>query len=162
MLDPLDLVGIGRAQFRLSGETLEEIRGRWRSRSRRSGHATTGAGACSPTTSASSSSRARCSPSSARREPASRPSERALRAARRAAGTVLYNGVDLYAHYDELRQRIGLVPQDDILHAQLRVRGALTYAAELRFPPDHRGPNDAPASTRWCANSAWKSGATCR
>ncbi|GGW41056.1 ABC transporter ATP-binding protein [Streptomyces lucensis JCM 4490] len=51
-------------------------------------------------------------------------------------GTVLYDGRDLYRDYAELRQRIGLVPQDDILHPQLTVRAALTYAAELRFPQD--------------------------
>ncbi|WP_030927312.1 FHA domain-containing protein [Streptomyces sp. NRRL S-646] len=51
-------------------------------------------------------------------------------------GTVLYDGRDLYRDYAELRQRIGLVPQDDILHAQLTVRRALSYAAELRFPED--------------------------
>ncbi|MEU6773582.1 FHA domain-containing protein [Streptomyces sp. NPDC046759] len=51
-------------------------------------------------------------------------------------GTVLYDGRDLYRDYAELRQRIGLVPQDDILHPQLTVRAALTYAAELRFPED--------------------------
>ncbi|MEU9251866.1 FHA domain-containing protein [Streptomyces sp. NPDC048270] len=51
-------------------------------------------------------------------------------------GTVLYDGRDLYRDYAELRSRIGLVPQDDILHAQLTVRRALVYAAELRFPQD--------------------------
>ncbi|MEU8691284.1 FHA domain-containing protein [Streptomyces sp. NPDC048665] len=51
-------------------------------------------------------------------------------------GTVLYDGRDLYRDYAELRGRIGLVPQDDILHPQLTVRAALTYAAELRFPED--------------------------
>ncbi|MFJ8074314.1 FHA domain-containing protein [Streptomyces sp. NPDC096176] len=51
-------------------------------------------------------------------------------------GTVLYDGRDLYRDYAELRRRIGLVPQDDILHAQLTVRRALGYAAELRFPQD--------------------------
>ncbi|MFF3501408.1 FHA domain-containing protein [Streptomyces sp. NPDC003247] len=51
-------------------------------------------------------------------------------------GTVVYDGRDLYRDYAELRQRIGLVPQDDILHTQLTVRSALTYAAELRFPQD--------------------------
>ncbi|WP_405595707.1 FHA domain-containing protein [Streptomyces sp. NBC_01410] len=51
-------------------------------------------------------------------------------------GTVLYDGRDLYRDYAELRQRIGLVPQDDILHSQLGVRRALGYAAELRFPQD--------------------------
>ncbi|MFE0516066.1 ATP-binding cassette domain-containing protein, partial [Streptomyces sp. NPDC058964] len=51
-------------------------------------------------------------------------------------GTVLYDGRDLYRDYAELRQRIGLVPQDDILHAQLTVHAALNYSAELRFPQD--------------------------
>ncbi|MEU3917220.1 FHA domain-containing protein [Streptomyces sp. NPDC029004] len=51
-------------------------------------------------------------------------------------GTVVYDGRDLYRDYAELRQRIGLVPQDDILHSQLGVRRALSYAAELRFPQD--------------------------
>ncbi|MFI8520654.1 FHA domain-containing protein [Streptomyces sp. NPDC085481] len=58
-------------------------------------------------------------------------------------GTVLYDGRDLYRDYAELRQRIGLVPQDDILHLQLTVRRALAYAAELRFPED-----TAPAERR--------------
>ncbi|MER8186393.1 FHA domain-containing protein [Kitasatospora sp. NPDC094015] len=51
-------------------------------------------------------------------------------------GTVHYDGRDLYRDYAELRRRIGLVPQDDILHTQLPVRRALRYAAELRFPGD--------------------------
>ncbi|MER5928705.1 FHA domain-containing protein [Streptomyces sp. NPDC002054] len=51
-------------------------------------------------------------------------------------GAVLYDGRDLYRDYAELRSRIGLVPQDDILHSQLTVRRALSYAAELRFPQD--------------------------
>ncbi|GAA2717993.1 MULTISPECIES: FHA domain-containing protein [Streptomyces] len=59
-------------------------------------------------------------------------------------GTVLYDGRDLYRDYAELRSRIGLVPQDDILHAQLTVRRALRYAAELRFPGDTaRGEREA-------------------
>jgi ABC-type multidrug transport system ATPase subunit len=51
-------------------------------------------------------------------------------------GTVLYGGRDLYAEYDELRARIGFVPQDDIVHAALTIREALGYAARLRFPSD--------------------------
>jgi ABC-type multidrug transport system ATPase subunit/pSer/pThr/pTyr-binding forkhead associated (FHA) protein len=51
-------------------------------------------------------------------------------------GAVLYNGRDMYANYAELRNRVGYVPQDDILHPQLKVRDALRYAASLRFPPD--------------------------
>ncbi len=53
-------------------------------------------------------------------------------------GAVSYDGRDLYRDYAELRSRIGLVPQDDILHTQLTVRRALIYAAELRFPDDTR------------------------
>jgi ABC-type multidrug transport system ATPase subunit/ABC-type multidrug transport system permease subunit len=49
-------------------------------------------------------------------------------------GEVRYEGHDLYAQYSEVRHHIGLVPQDDILHAPLTVRSALRYAAELRFP----------------------------
>jgi ABC transport system ATP-binding/permease protein len=51
-------------------------------------------------------------------------------------GSVLYDDRDLYTHYAELRHRIGLVPQENILHTQLTARRALRYAAELRFPPD--------------------------
>jgi ABC-type multidrug transport system ATPase subunit len=56
-------------------------------------------------------------------------------------GSVTYDGRDLYTNYDELRHRIGLVPQDDILHPQLTVRRALSYAARLRFPPDVAAPD---------------------
>ncbi|GAA4670537.1 FHA domain-containing protein [Streptomyces chumphonensis] len=51
-------------------------------------------------------------------------------------GEVLYDNRNLYTHFAELRHRIGLVPQDDILHTALRVRTALRYAAKLRFPGD--------------------------
>jgi ABC transport system ATP-binding/permease protein len=53
-------------------------------------------------------------------------------------GTVLYDNRDLYKYYAELRHRIGLVPQKDIMHTQLTPRTALGYAAELRFPSDTR------------------------
>ncbi|WP_131769345.1 ATP-binding cassette domain-containing protein, partial [Candidatus Protofrankia californiensis] len=52
------------------------------------------------------------------------------------AGVVRYAGRDLYAEYDELRRRIGYVPQADPLHGQLTVRQALECGAELRFPAD--------------------------
>ncbi len=51
-------------------------------------------------------------------------------------GTVLYDNRDLYKNYAELRHRIGLVPQENILHTELSARRALRYAAELRFPGD--------------------------
>ena len=56
------------------------------------------------------------------------------------SGSVSYAGRDLYAEYDDLRQRIGLVPQEDIWHTALTVRQALQYGAELRFPADVTAP----------------------
>jgi ABC-type multidrug transport system ATPase subunit len=53
-----------------------------------------------------------------------------------AMGNILYDGKDLYEHYSELRYRIGMVPQDDVLHHQLTVRTALRFAAALRFASD--------------------------
>lgn len=61
----------------------------------------------------------------------------ALTGARPAqTGRVVYEGRDLYDNYEDLRHRIGLVPQDDILHRKLTVQRALDYAAALRFPDD--------------------------
>ena len=51
-------------------------------------------------------------------------------------GAVLYDNRDLYAHYAELRHRIGLVPQEDVIYQPLTPRRSLGYAAELRFPGD--------------------------
>jgi ABC-type multidrug transport system ATPase subunit len=52
------------------------------------------------------------------------------------AGTVAFEGHDIHAEYASLRTRIGMVPQDDVVHSQLTVNQALAYAAELRLPPD--------------------------
>src|ERR1700747_218801 len=51
-------------------------------------------------------------------------------------GSVFYDYRDLYENYDELRQRIGLVPQESVTHDQLTAKTALGYQAELRFPRD--------------------------
>jgi len=51
-----------------------------------------------------------------------------------AEGRVLVNGEDLYDNFAAYRSILGYVPQDDIIHAQLPVRSALTYAARLRLP----------------------------
>ncbi|WP_040794598.1 FHA domain-containing protein [Nocardia higoensis] len=53
-----------------------------------------------------------------------------------SGGVVTFEGRNLHAEYEALRSRIGMVPQDDVLHRQLTVRQALGYAAELRLPPD--------------------------
>ena len=83
-------------------------------------------------------------------------------------GRVIWQGHDLYAHYDQLRFQIGLVPQQDIQHPQLKVRQALRFAAQLRLPPDttrqeqdarvqtgrRPAPADARASTTGSAPSS--------
>ena len=51
-------------------------------------------------------------------------------------GTVTFEGHNIHAEYASLRSRIGMVPQDDVVHGQLTVKQALGYAAELRLPPD--------------------------
>lgn len=58
-------------------------------------------------------------------------------------GRIWYGGRDLYADYAQLRYRLGMVPQDDVLHRQLKVRTALRYAAALRFA------DDVPRKVRW-------------
>jgi ABC-type multidrug transport system ATPase subunit len=51
-------------------------------------------------------------------------------------GRLLYDARDLYENYSELRHRIGMVPQDDVLHRQLTVQRALRFSAALRFADD--------------------------
>jgi ABC-type multidrug transport system ATPase subunit len=51
-------------------------------------------------------------------------------------GAVLFEGHDVHAEYASMRSRIGMVPQDDVVHRQLTINQALGYAAELRMPPD--------------------------
>ncbi len=52
------------------------------------------------------------------------------------SGSVTFEGHDIHTEYASLRTRIGMVPQDDVVHRQLTVKAALGYAAELRLPPD--------------------------
>ncbi|MBO0892487.1 MAG: ATP-binding cassette domain-containing protein, partial [Acidothermales bacterium] len=68
------------------------------------------------------------------------------------AGRVVYEGRDLYDNYEDLRHRIGLVPQDDILHRRLTVRRALEYAAALRFPDDVSVKERAQSIDETCAS----------
>ncbi|MFY9326003.1 MAG: ATP-binding cassette domain-containing protein [Candidatus Nanopelagicales bacterium] len=51
-------------------------------------------------------------------------------------GSVLLDHQDLYQTYDDWRFRIGFVPQQDLVPAQLTVQQAISYAARLRFPDD--------------------------
>ena len=52
------------------------------------------------------------------------------------SGAVSFEGHNVHAEYASLRSRIGMVPQDDVVHRQLTINQALGYAAELRMPPD--------------------------
>jgi ABC-type multidrug transport system ATPase subunit/ABC-type multidrug transport system permease subunit len=55
---------------------------------------------------------------------------------RATSGQVLVNGDNFYQNFDAYRTVLGYVPQDDIIHRELPVRRALSYAAKLRLPPD--------------------------
>ena len=56
-------------------------------------------------------------------------------------GKVFVNGVDVYRHFDAVRNNIGFVPQKDIIHTELTVFQALDYSAQRAildaqpFPP---------------------------
>jgi ABC transport system ATP-binding/permease protein len=50
------------------------------------------------------------------------------------SGRVLIDQTDFYTNLDRLRSMFGYVPQDDIVHSDLTVRRALTFAARLRLP----------------------------
>src|SRR2546421_8699557 len=53
-----------------------------------------------------------------------------------SSGYVLVNNLDLYRHLDSLKQSIGYVPQDDIMHRELTVYRTLYYVARLRLSRD--------------------------
>ena len=52
------------------------------------------------------------------------------------SGAVSFEGHNVHAEYASMRSRIGMVPQDDVVHGQLTINQALGYAAELRMPSD--------------------------
>ncbi|MFL6466726.1 MAG: FHA domain-containing protein [Pyrinomonadaceae bacterium] len=51
-------------------------------------------------------------------------------------GNVLINNLDLNRHFDSLKQSIGYVPQEDIIHRELSVYRTLYYVARLRLSRD--------------------------
>ena len=53
-----------------------------------------------------------------------------------ASGHVYINGVDQYQHFDELKNLIGYVPQQDIVFDTLTLYDMLLYTAKLRLPKD--------------------------
>jgi ABC-type multidrug transport system ATPase subunit len=52
------------------------------------------------------------------------------------SGQVLINNLDLYQYLDSLKQSIGYVPQDDIIHRELTVYRTLYYVGRLRLSRD--------------------------
>lgn len=55
---------------------------------------------------------------------------------RPSSGRVSINSLELYKHIELLKQWIGYVPQDDIIHRELSVYRTLYYAARLRLSRD--------------------------
>ena len=51
-------------------------------------------------------------------------------------GKVLFNGQDLHDQVCSLRDRIGYVPQEDVMHRDLTVFQVLYHAARMRLPRD--------------------------
>lgn len=51
-------------------------------------------------------------------------------------GHVLFGSKDLIRDYDQLKSKIGFVPQSDLIHSNLTTQQALNYGAALRFPKD--------------------------
>lgn len=49
-------------------------------------------------------------------------------------GHIYINGIELRDCYSAIKQEIGFVPQDDIVHAELTVEEVLRYSARLKLP----------------------------
>lgn len=54
-------------------------------------------------------------------------------------GSVDFDGFNVHSSFELIRSRIGLVPQDDVLHVSLELEKALRYAAKLRLHADEDG-----------------------
>lgn len=63
-------------------------------------------------------------------------------------GQVLFNGLDMAVFAGSMADRVGMVPQDDLVHPELTARQALDYAARLRFPDD-TDPAERLAAVEW-------------
>ncbi len=63
------------------------------------------------------------------------------------AGSVRFDGMDLYANPGAFRSVLGYVPQDDIVHADLPLERMLRYAARLRLPSS-TSPTDIDETVR--------------
>ena len=64
---------------------------------------------------------------------------------RPTAGQVLLDGLDVHAHPEAVRDLVGFVPQEDVLHTALTVRQCLEYSAAVRLP-EHVGAAERAAA----------------
>lgn len=53
-----------------------------------------------------------------------------------SAGLIEINGVNLIEKFESIKNKIGFVPQADIIHTKLTTRQAISYGAELRLPSE--------------------------
>lgn len=53
-----------------------------------------------------------------------------------SGGQVAFENEDLYKNYEILKNLVGYVPQQDIVHKDLTLRKMLMYTAEMRMPQD--------------------------
>lgn len=51
-------------------------------------------------------------------------------------GKVIFDGFNVHENFELVSSRIGMVPQDDVLHTTLKLQPALNYAARLRLNVD--------------------------
>ena len=65
------------------------------------------------------------------------------------SGRITYDGYDMHRQRSAVARRVGVVPQDDVVHTRLTARSALSYAAKLRLPDD----TDAAARRRRVAET---------
>lgn len=137
-LDELDLVAIGHGLLRLSGGRLEEYQDTGEVTFEAVGISATLPGGHTLLDNVSLSLSERTLLAVIGPSGSGKSSLLAALAGLRPAeeGQVLYGGRDLYEDYAELQNRIGFVPQDDVLHRELTVRSTLEYAGRLRFPED--------------------------
>jgi len=63
-----------------------------------------------------------------------------------SSGSVRFDGVDVHANLGAFRSRLGYVPQDDIIHADLPLVRTLRYAARLRLPSSTTAAAGVPRS----------------
>ena len=67
-------------------------------------------------------------------------------------GSVYYDYRDLYDNYDELKHRIGLVPQESVTHDQLTAKSAPATPPSSGSPPTSPRPTGTSGLTRCWAS----------